>query len=70
MNATNNLPHSVAFRVSEAEWQQLGRLARQKNLSVGGLARVTVLALIDVRVDERKRHSLRPSHGSSASRRS
>ncbi len=45
-NKTTAPVHSVAFRVSEAEWQRLGQLAHQHGLSVGGLARNAILELL------------------------
>jgi hypothetical protein len=48
-------PHSVAFRVSDLEWQKLERLAKREGLSVGGLARRTVLQLIGIKPEGKGR---------------
>jgi hypothetical protein len=38
--------HSVAFRVSETQWLQLQQLAKQRGLSVAGLARDLILEVL------------------------
>jgi hypothetical protein len=50
--------HSVAFRVSDAEWKKLGKLADREGVSIGALARKVVLALVNIKVEHGKRRSL------------